>query len=162
MPTTDTSEKGLETIIVNSLLGEAGYIQGLSTDYDREYAVDLIKLTEFVQTTQPKAFESLSLEEDSPRRTKFLHRLQGEIAKRGVIDVLRTGILDGPVHLDLFYLSPSDFNPAAKDVSADFTLNIEAKKFNLIFGDESKIETSGNKYKLNIDGQSYSIYKLEK
>lgn len=116
MPTTDTSEKGLETIIVNSLISDTGYVQGLSTDYDREHAVDLAKLTEFVQTTQPKAFESLSLEEDSPRRTKFLHRLQGEIAKRGVIDVLRTGILDGPVHLDLFYLSPSDFNPAAKDL----------------------------------------------
>ena len=31
-----------------------------------------------------------------PKRVQFLHRLQGEIAKRGVIDVLRKGIKHGP------------------------------------------------------------------
>ena len=31
-----------------------------------------------------------------PKRQQFLHRLQGEIAKRGVVDVLRHGIKHGP------------------------------------------------------------------
>lgn len=113
MSTTDTSEKGLESIIVGSLVAEAEYIQGNSSDYDRDYAVDIPKLAAFIKDTQPKEFESLSLESDNPRRTKFLNRLQGEIAKRGVIDVLRTGIQDGAVNLQLFYGTPSDKNPNA-------------------------------------------------
>ena len=38
--TTDTSEKGLETLIVSSFVNEAGYEQGVTGDYNREYAVD--------------------------------------------------------------------------------------------------------------------------
>ena len=83
------TEKGLESLIVYSLIEDAKYIQGNPKDYNREYAIDLSQLIEFVKNTQPKAYEALSLETDNPRRTKFLHRLQGEIAKRGVVDVLR-------------------------------------------------------------------------
>jgi type I restriction enzyme R subunit len=121
MSPTDTSEKGLETIIVQSLVDNAGYRQGDSRDFEREYAVDLAKLIEFVGDTQPKAYDALSLGEDCPRRTKFLGRLQGEIAKRGVIDVLRLGVNDGPVHLDLFYGTPSAGNLKAQEL---FTKNI--------------------------------------
>ena len=42
------------------------------------------------------------------------HRLQGEIAKRGVIDVLRNGIKHGPHHVDLFYGTPSPGNAKAE------------------------------------------------
>ena len=113
---TDMSEKGLETLIVNSLINDAGYVQSDSKDYDREHAIDLVKLTEFVKITQPKAFEALSLGEDTPKRTKFLHRLQGEIARRGVIDVLRLGVSDGHVKLELFYGTPSEQNPKAQEL----------------------------------------------
>lgn len=39
MPTTDTSEKGLEALIVRSLIDEAGYVAGDSKDFDRDHAV---------------------------------------------------------------------------------------------------------------------------
>lgn len=54
------------------------------------------------------------------------------------------------------------FNPAPRKETADFSLNIEAKEFNLLSGDESKININGNKYNLEIGGQSYSIYKIQK
>jgi hypothetical protein len=38
MKTSDTSEKGLESIIVTSLVEEAGYVQGDPQDYDRDHA----------------------------------------------------------------------------------------------------------------------------
>ena len=114
MPTTDTSEKGLETLIVESLVNEAGYEPGRSEDYDRDHAVDLAKLTAFLETTQPKAAAALDLAQDGPRRTQFLHRLQGEIAKRGVIDVLRHEVKHGPVSLDLFYGTPTPGNVKAE------------------------------------------------
>ena len=41
--TTDTSERGLEDIIFAAMTG-AGWIQGSSDDYDREYCVDLAQL----------------------------------------------------------------------------------------------------------------------
>ncbi len=113
---TDTSEKGLETIIVESLINDAGYSQGNSEDYDQEHALDWKKLSFFLSETQEKAFEGLRLDEEGAHRTQFLHRLQGEIAKRGIIDVLRNGIRHGQHTIDLFYGAPSEENIKAKEL----------------------------------------------
>jgi type I restriction enzyme R subunit len=115
MKPTDTSEKGLESIIVASLMEEAGYVQGDPQDYDREHAVDLAKLLQFLSVTQPDTYEALGIDEEGPKRTQFLHRLQGEIAKRGVVDVLRGGIKHGPAHVDLFYGTPTPGNVKAAE-----------------------------------------------
>ena len=113
---TDTTERGLETLIINALTTAAGWIQGASVDYDRAHAVDLVQLLQFVRKTQPKIVEQLQLNDAGPPRQKFLARLQGEIAKRGVIDILRRGVKDGPVHLDLFYGTPSPANERAHEL----------------------------------------------
>jgi type I restriction enzyme R subunit len=118
MPTTDTSEKGLETLIVESLVNEAGYQHGTNEDYDREHAVDLTRLLAFIQKTQPKTFEMLGLNEDGPKRTQLLHRLQGEVAKRGVIDVLRNGVKHGQASVELFYGTPTLGNKKAEELNA--------------------------------------------
>ena len=132
----DTSEKGLERLIVAAMTGRAvgevppsgegialrraryggtGWMLGLSTDYDREYAVDLVQLSDFLYATQPQAAETLDLCNAGPTRQKFLARLQGEITKRGVIDVLRHGVKHGPHHLDLFYGTPTPGNTKAEE-----------------------------------------------
>jgi len=116
MKTSDTSEKGLETLIVESLVNESGYQLGKSEDYDVEYALDLVKLCEFLKESQPKIYDSLGLNEDSPTRVKFLNRLQGEISKRGVVDVLRNGIKHGPLSIDLFYGTPTPGNKKAEEL----------------------------------------------
>jgi len=118
MRTTDTSEKGLEALIVKSLVDEAGYVRGEPADFDREYCVDLAQLRIFLQATQPKAAETLDLDADGPSRRGFLARLQGEISRRGVIDVLRSGVKHGPVHLDLFCGTPSPGNARATELHA--------------------------------------------
>jgi type I restriction enzyme R subunit len=134
----DTSEKGLESLIVAALTGirsdaaasddgirdphlaygGMGYALGDPQDYDRDHAVDLAKLLAFLQTTQPKTFEQLGLAHDGPPRLKFLARLQGEIAKRGVVDMLRKGIKHGPASVDLFYGTPSPGNTRAVELFA--------------------------------------------
>ena len=116
MSVTDTSEAGLERLIVQSLIEEAGYVAGDPRDYDRAHAIDLVQLTAFLKFTQPELAAQLELESDTPKRTKFLHRLQGEIAKRGIIDVLRTGIKDYPHSITLFYGSPTANNEKAKEL----------------------------------------------
>ncbi|MDD3554773.1 MAG: type I restriction endonuclease subunit R [Deltaproteobacteria bacterium] len=115
MKSTDISEKGLESIIVASLVEDAGYVQGDPQDYDREHAVDSSKLLQFLAATQPKTYEALGIDEDGPKRTQFLHRLQGEIAKRGVVDCLRSGIKHGPAQVDLFYGTPTPGNVKAAE-----------------------------------------------
>lgn len=68
MTPTNTSEKELERIISDSLITQSGYITGSPEDFDRDHAVDLPKLQEFLQRTQPKVFEQLGLEEEGPKR----------------------------------------------------------------------------------------------
>jgi type I restriction enzyme R subunit len=134
MPTSDTSESGLESLIVSALtgrtphaassgatVGEApapdgggGYVEGDWRDFDRAHAVDLAKLLDFLRTTQPEKVKQLGLDEDGTGRRQFLARLQGEIAKRGVVDVLRNGVRHGPGSVNLFYGTPSPGNEKAK------------------------------------------------
>ena len=133
MVTTDLTERGLERLICNALTGDpcdppaactvgeppasyggVGWSCGNHYDYDREYCVDLVQLRSFLNTTQPEAAAALRLTEDGPTRRKFLARLQGEITKRGTIDVLRHGIRHGPHEIDLFYGTPSAENEKAR------------------------------------------------
>ncbi|MDX2111764.1 MAG: type I restriction endonuclease [Verrucomicrobiota bacterium] len=90
-----------------------GWVAGTNGDYDREYAVDLTQLTAFMETTQKEVAATLQLRTDNPVRRKFLAQLQGEITRRGTIDVMRKGVKHGPHHVDLFYGTPSAENKAA-------------------------------------------------
>jgi type I restriction enzyme R subunit len=134
--TADTSEKGLERLICTALTGHPcdpgtegsdvwqdeavvyggpGWIGSAPENYEREYCVDLKQLRIFLKETQPKVVEALDLDHDSPTRRKFLSRLQGEISKRGTIEVLRKGIKDGPHQITLFYGTPSPGNEKAAE-----------------------------------------------
>jgi type I restriction enzyme R subunit len=133
-PCSDTSERGLERLICTALTGApcdpgvatdrvadrpgtyaAGWICGRAEDYDREHCVDLAQLLAFLRATQPEAYEALELGHDGQMRRKFLDRLQGEISRRGTIDVLRDGVKHGPHHIDLLYGMPSLGNEKAAE-----------------------------------------------
>jgi type I restriction enzyme R subunit len=92
-----------------------GWIAGDLKDYDREYAIDLAQLRAFLLATQRNTAETLDLDRDAPARRNFLARLQGEISKRGVIDVLRNGLKHGPHAIDFFYGTPSPGNVKATE-----------------------------------------------
>ena len=104
---TDTTEKNLETLIVEWLRDQNGYEQGENADYDRDHAIDVTRLFRFLYATQPEEMAKLRLDESEIKRKQFLDRLQGEIAKRGIIDVLRKGVSVYPANLTLYYLTPS-------------------------------------------------------
>ncbi len=135
MPT-DTSEQGLERLICTAMTGcpcdaklsqvgpagEAaaesggtGWICGRPGDYDRQYIVDLTQLGTFLKATQPDTGKGLQLEADGPVRRKFLARVRDQVGKRGIIDVLRTGIKHGRYQVDLFYGTPSPDNTLAAE-----------------------------------------------
>jgi type I restriction enzyme R subunit len=133
--TTDTSEKGLEALILRAMTGRTdvlvpahvatessvpvaggtGWLLGDASHYDRDFCIDLLQLRGFLLATQPDTLEALALGSDGPTRRKFLARLQGEIARRGTIDVLRHGLKHGQHQIDLFYGTPSAGNAAAAE-----------------------------------------------
>lgn len=145
--TTDTSEKGLETLILRHMTGTdglrvppgstaslrppfggTGYIAGSAQDYDRAHALDVPQLFAFLQVTQPEPWKKLGLADPNDardiNRLKFLKRLSDEIGKRGVIDVLRKGVDHGPLHFTLFYGTPSPGNATAEKMHAENRFSI--------------------------------------
>ncbi len=140
--TTDTTEKGLETLIMLQLTGAdglapapesvaaetpdaisaakaggSGWFAGNPKEYDRAHALDVPQLFQFLRTTQPDAFKKVGMVDYTDAkdiaRLKFLARLSIEIGKRGVIDLLRKGVDHGPLHFTLFYGTPSPGNATA-------------------------------------------------
>ncbi|MBN1181319.1 MAG: alpha-amylase [Bacteroidales bacterium] len=52
------------------------------------------------------------------------------------------------------------FNPADRIEKAEFTLNLSAKKAELLMGDKIPVKIKGNKYNIEAQPVSYAIYKL--
>ena len=139
---TDTTEKGLETLIMRHLTGvdglevppntlsEAtppfggfGYLASSARDFDRAHALDANQLIAFLQATQPDALKKLSIANlNDPKdlgRIKFLSRVSSEIGKRGIVDVLRKGIEHYPAATFILYFpTPSPGNDKAAEQHA--------------------------------------------
>ena len=113
---TNISESGLEALIVNYLTEQNGYEQGYNADYNREYAVDETRLFRFLSETQPDQLKLPGVLDSDQKKRQFLNRLQGELAKRGIIDVLRNGVKAYPAELDMYYLTPSENNAKAREL----------------------------------------------
>lgn len=114
MAFTDKTEKGFETLIVNWLVDQNGYQQGINEDYNKEYAIDETRIFRFLNDTQPKEMDKLGVNQSDQKKRQFLNRLSGEITRRGIIDVLRNGIKAYPADLILFYFTPTENNEQAK------------------------------------------------
>lgn len=116
MAFTDRTEKGFETLILNWLVEQNGYEQGTNDDYSKEYAIDEIRLFSFLNNTQPKEMEKLGVNSSNQKKRQFLNRLSGEIAKRGIIDVLRNGVKAYPADLIMFYFTPTENNEKSREM----------------------------------------------
>lgn len=116
MAFTDKTERGFETLIVNWLVEQNGYEQGTNDDYNKEYAVDETRLFRFLNDTQPREMAKLGVNNSDQKKRQFLNRLSGEIAKRGIIDVLRNGVKAYPADLIMFYFTPTENNEKSKQM----------------------------------------------
>lgn len=110
----DTSETGLEKLIVDWLRDKNGYEQATPHDYNKDFALVDTWVERFVVATQPDKVEQSMCFASPSERLKFFTRLANEITKRGVVDVLRKGYKFNGSTFDLYYPLPSDLNPSAK------------------------------------------------
>ena len=110
----DTSETGLEKIIVDWLRDHNGYEQETPHAYNKDFAMVDLWVERFVTSTQPEKVEHSMCFKSPSERLKFFTRLSAEISKRGVTDVLRKGYKFNGQTFDLYYPLPSELNPSAK------------------------------------------------
>ena len=113
MPT-DTSEKGLETLIEKCLLETNGYYRGVPSDYSTDYALDCDKLELFLCSTQEDKVQRTVDFKNPHIRHSFFDRLKNEITKRGVIDVIRKGYNYNTTHFDMYYPFPSELSESGQ------------------------------------------------
>lgn len=108
MPRTpkELSEAGFEEYIEQHLLNN-GYLKGDQADYNKDRAIDTKMLFDFLEDSQPREMDKLKAIYKDQYKFKVLSRLDSELRSRNLIDVLRHGIKDYGVKLDLAYFMPA-------------------------------------------------------
>ena len=105
---TDTTEKGFEAHIAQFLVEENKYILRENKSYNNVSCIDSELLFQFLEITQPKAVTKLKTYHKDLYKQKIIKRLNDKIQAKGIIEVLRKGIIDGftDTKLHLFYDKP--------------------------------------------------------
>ncbi len=117
---TNLKEEDLEQRIGEALLA-GGYEKRTMDTYEKVYAVDGSMLLDFLKETQLPVYNKLKLYEASAWK-RFLERLSSELKRRGVIDVLRSGISHEQCSgIKLYHSLPDDDNATAKALHAKNT-----------------------------------------
>ncbi len=84
-----------------------GYHLRTSGDYDPELCLIPADVIDFIYATQPQAWDRLKEHHGAGVKEKFLARLSSEIGKRGTLAVLRDGVKDRGVRIELAYFQPA-------------------------------------------------------
>ena len=108
----DYKEKRFEEDIENYLLSHGGYVKGNMMSFDAEKAIDMETLITFIKASQPKQWERYLRNYKDDSENKLYKRLNEEIENNGLIHVLRNGINDRGVKINIAYFKPeSSLNP---------------------------------------------------
>ena len=151
----DTSETGLEKIIVGWLVKENGYEQETPHAYNKDFALVDKWVERFVTETQPDKVKQSMCFASPSERLKFFTRLSNEITKRGVTDVLRKGYKFNGSTFDLYYPLPSELNPSAK---VAYGQNIFGVIRQVMY---SKVNTNEIDFVLFINGLPLATFELK-
>jgi type I restriction enzyme, R subunit len=111
-------ESAFEQMITDHLTAN-GWAAGASSDYDRALGLDTAELFTFIGATQSGAWDGLVALHGSQERAqqKLGRRIADEVTARGAVDVLRRGVKDLGVRIDLAYFAPAhDLTPELGDL----------------------------------------------
>src|SRR5680860_1541212 len=100
------NEERFEKYIEQLLLGE-GYISQHYTQYIKEHCIIHADLIAFIQDSQPKQYEKLQEQFGSDADYKLVKRVDEEIQRRGIVDVLRNGVKTRGADFDMVYFEPN-------------------------------------------------------
>ena len=112
MKITNTRESGFEEFIQNELATLHSYRVRDNARFDKKLSMDIELLFEFLENTQSRQLEKLSEQYGENLKAKVTQRIDEEIESRGLLSVLREGVVDRGVKLHLAYFQPqNDLNP---------------------------------------------------
>ena len=108
----EDKEKRFEEDIESYLLTKGGYARGDMNTYNRGKAIDMSKLITFIKDTQPKQWERYGLIYKDDAENKLYKRFNEAVETHGLIYVLRNGINDRGVKINVVYFRPeTSLNP---------------------------------------------------
>lgn len=108
MDTENLKEKNFEADIESWLLEEGGYEHGYQVTYNKDAAIDMVMLQDFITATQPKEWARYQKIYGTDHAGDQLYKvLQDDISRYGLIYVLRHGIDDRGVKIKLAYFAPA-------------------------------------------------------
>lgn len=108
------TENTFEENIEQALISKGGYVQGSSQDFDPELGLFPSYVTNFLKSSQPKAWEKIADIHKADVEAKVIRRLMKELDLRGALDVLRKGFTDYGVKFKMaFYKPETSLNPEA-------------------------------------------------
>jgi len=101
-----TFEEEIEYCLISNGTKSTHYVKGNPSDYNRELAMDTKAVLAFVKSTQQDKWNDLCKRHGADVEQGFLKRLNDELNRRGMIDVLRHGITDLGVAIRLAFFKP--------------------------------------------------------
>lgn len=115
-----TTESTFETAILNDLVTHGGYAEGDANGYDPETGFFREEILAFIQESQPRRYAKLrKIHGADEVDNRILRRLYRELDLRGVLDVVRNGITDYGIRLQLAYFQPATgLNPETQALYA--------------------------------------------
>jgi type I restriction enzyme, R subunit len=106
----NVDEYEFESEIAGWLVQHGGYRAGEPENFDPALGIDTYVLATFIGKTQGDEWEKLVMLHGGVTETAqraFYARLAAELDKRGTVDVLRHGVIDQGVHVQLAYFRPA-------------------------------------------------------
>lgn len=106
-------EEAFEVHITKQLVSLHEYqIRDADVSYNKQWACDPELLFDFLKKTQNDELKRLEEMYGDAVRERILRRIDSEISTRGLVDVLRKGVEEGPVKLKLIFFRPTtSLNP---------------------------------------------------
>jgi type I restriction enzyme R subunit len=102
------NEKTFEDAIISSLCENGGYVLGDAKSFDKDLAFDKETILKFLYDTQKESWEKLEKYHGDEIRNKLTARIYKELDLRGMLDVLRNGIVDYGVRFNICYFKPEN------------------------------------------------------
>ena len=97
---------------IETHLNRSGYRSRQPVLYNKDLCLIPPETLRFIQDTQPEVYQRLEIQYGRDTPTKLLNRISKEIERRGVLDVLRKGVIDRGCRFNLTYFRPSSgMNP---------------------------------------------------
>lgn len=127
--TRSKGELGFQRHIIDALCFDPRWHErNAKVDYDRDHAVDRGMMSEFLAATQPDAFDALTRSYGERALDMVVAEYERACRAKGSsqIDVLRSGIDIGSIHVTLLYNKP------ASELNADLTAKYEANRLSVM------------------------------